>query len=433
VTYRRSIHADAGGGTQVAFNRAGDRAAVAGWSSRVILCDFDTGRTLMMTPTGRHAAQFDADGRRLAAAIVPHDDKVGFWSVGDGRECRTLVHGRTPIIRPPAISSDGRVVAANFAEGLVLFDLATGRDLATVPFRATKYLGRVGSFEFDASGGLLTNSMDGCFQWPVHTDASTPGRMSVGPPERLPFHPGVASVSASRDGRVIAQAMWNGYGMQQHSGGWILPRTEESKPGRTAEPIRLMAGAAVGAASVSPDGRWVAFGVQGGSWVRVFDAETGRQVSEMDGGYRCQFTANGRWLVTDTDGNRLYEAGTWAPGPRLGPGTLACVSADSRLAVLGTSDGFFRLVEIATGRELARFDDPDHYAEWAAITPDGTRLLALARDGLRVWDLRAIRRELGTMGLDWDAPPFPPAPATEPVTDLRLVGAEFFDPFVIMW
>jgi tetratricopeptide (TPR) repeat protein len=33
---------------------------------------------------------------------------------------------------------------------------------------------------------------------------------------------------------------------------------------------------------------------------------------------------------------------------------------------------------------------------------------------LRVWDLRLIRAELSRLGLDWDAPPLPPAKADEP-------------------
>jgi hypothetical protein len=317
-------------------------------------------------------------------------------------------------------------VAANFAEGLVLFDLATGRELAAVPVRQAGLFGRVVSFQFEPAGGLLTNSMDGCFRWPVRPDPSVPGRVRVGPPERLPFHPGIVTVSASRDGRVVGQAMYNGYGMQQHSGGWIL------HPDQTGGPVRVLAGAAVDTAAVSPDGRWVAFGVKGNSGVRVFDAAAGRQVWEAVGGYRCQFTPDGRWLATDTDGNRVYAAGTRAPGPRLGPGHLECVSADSRLAVLATPGGSFRLVEIDTGREVACLDDPDHYADRAALSPDGTQLVALTRDGLRVWDLRAIRRGLADLGLDWDAPPLPPVPAAPPV-DVQVIGAELIDPFVLTW
>jgi WD40 repeat protein len=351
----------------------------------------------------------------LAAAAQPQENKVGFWSVGDGRECRALVHGRSPQPRPPAVSPDGRMVAANFAEGLILFDLATGRELAAVPFRTAGVLGRIGSFQFEPSGGLLTNSMDGCFRWPVREDPSAPGRLTLGPPERLPFYPSIVSVSTSHDERILAQAIFNGYGMQQHAGGWIV------HPDSPSEPVRVMAGSA-DATTVSPDGRRVAFGGHG-NWVRVFDTATCRQVWAMAGGFRCLFAQDGRWLATDTDGNRVYAADTWAPGPQLGPANLACISPDSRLVVLATPAGSFRLVEIETGREVARFDDPDHYADRAAFTPDGTRLVALMRDGLRVWDLRAIRRELTALDLDWDAPPFPSSsPPAEPVLRITVVG-----------
>jgi hypothetical protein len=41
------------------------------------------------------------------------------------------------------------------------------------------------------------------------------------------------------------------------------------------------------------------------------------------------------------------------------------------------------------------------------------------KGGLHVWDLRAIRRQLKALDLDWDAPEYPPEPA--PVrTPLRL-------------
>jgi hypothetical protein len=84
---------------------------------------------------------------------------------------------------------------------------------------------------------------------------------------------------------------------------------------------------------------------------------------------------------------------------------------------------------MSTGRELARLEDPDQDASFAQFTPDGTKLVALARDGLRVWDLRRIRQELTKLGLDWDAPAFrpeePDATALTPL-EVQVVGAEYF-------
>jgi tetratricopeptide (TPR) repeat protein len=198
-----------------------------------------------------------------------------------------------------------------------------------------------------------------------------------------------------------------------------------------------MAGDSGSDAAVSPDGRWVAFGVHSHGVVRVFEAATGRPVLEAAGGIRCLFTPDGRWLATDADGGRFYAVGTWEPGTQLGPGSLQCVSADSRLAVLAMTDGYYRLVDVETGRELVRIEDPERYPGLATLTPDGTGLVALTKDGVRVWDLRAIRRELSALGLDWDALPYSPEP---PVADapgsplqVEVVGAELLNPTTRAW
>jgi hypothetical protein len=79
----------------------------------------------------------------------------------------------------------------------------------------------------------------------------------------------------------------------------------------------------------------------------VYDAATGQHVWQSPGGghgtidHHCRFTPDGRWLVTSMDGGRLYAAGTWEPGPQLGPGYPADVT--SELAVLRQSNGIYRL------------------------------------------------------------------------------------------
>jgi hypothetical protein len=59
----------------------------------------------------------------------------------------------------------------------------------------------------------------------------------------------------------------------------------------------------------------------------------------------------------------------------------------------------------------------------ACFTPDGTKLIALSGGkvrGIRVWDLRLIRQHLANMGLDWDAPPYPPADPGKTLVPLKL-------------
>jgi tetratricopeptide (TPR) repeat protein len=99
--------------------------------------------------------------------------------------------------------------------------------------------------------------------------------------------------------------------------------------------------------------------------------------------------------------------------------------------MLGLPNGIYRLVEIATGRELARLEDPGltQTLGGAAFTSDGTRLLVVTKDGLLVWDLRFLRQSLKELDLDWDAPPYPEAPPEKrgPI-EVQILGAELIEP-----
>jgi tetratricopeptide (TPR) repeat protein len=94
---------------------------------------------------------------------------------------------------------------------------------------------------------------------------------------------------------------------------------------------------------------------------------------------------------------------------------------------LSDASNVLLLVEVPTGRTLARFESPDqHRAGFPTFSPDGSRLVETSDDppGAHVWDLRAIRRQLGEMGLDWDAPPFPPASSATGEGDNSVLNLE---------
>jgi tetratricopeptide (TPR) repeat protein/WD40 repeat protein len=401
------------GAPRISYNPAGDRFACCGWNDKVALYDANSGQLIFTTPAlgGAGELRFDSTGGLLAAAR-PKKERIGLWSVADGREYRVLIDEQKGEIldqKPlPAIHPGGRLGAWGGPEAVVLFDIETGRKVASLPpgppprsFTAVA---------FEGIGNLITNGFAGAYRWPVQTLAGETGvppvatgetpllpeRLRVGPAERLAFHPGNREIAASTDGQVIAQAMYSGYGMKD-PGGWIL----YSKSSR----LRQLNCEGVTSASVSPDGCWIAFGTNQGG-IRVHDAATGELVlrSPFKHGDYCRFSAGGRWLVTEVDGGQVYEVGTWAPGPKLGPGVPWNATKD--VAVMVLPNGIYRLVELATGRELARLEDPEQNTGAAAFTPDGSKLIVSAKNGLRVWDLRRIRAELKRLGLDWDGPPF---------------------------
>src|SRR5262249_55003140 len=84
-----------------------------------------------------------------------------------------------------------------------------------------------------------------------------------------------------------------------------------------------------------------------------------------------------------------------------------------QLLAVEAEGGAVRLVALDDDREVVRLEGPDHNRVIpSCFSPDGTRLVTFGIDwhSLQVWDSRALRAELATLGLDWEAPPFPPAP-----------------------
>jgi hypothetical protein len=69
------------------------------------------------------------------------------------------------------------------------------------------------------------------------------------------------------------------------------------------------------------------------------------------------------------------------------------------------------LIDWASNREVASLELPDDNFNELAFSRDGGQLAAcLSSKSIAVWDLRAIRKELKSLGLDWDHPEFVPSP-----------------------
>jgi eukaryotic-like serine/threonine-protein kinase len=400
----RLLHTPMGGGTVLAVNPAGDRLASTGWAAMFGLVDLETGQSLFRSRPmhGLGQLRFTADGRSVIGTYgVPRGRlSYGVVSVGDAREVRTIPMTPNPEGVRPVVHPEGRLAVIPQRDRFTFLDLAVLRELGVVKLAGDRRV----SVAFDSQGRLYTNSFEGCFRWPIRLEGE---RLTIGPPERLPFHPGREGIGVSADGRTVAQAEYAGYGMAPYAGGWLL--TAE----RPDDPLYLAAGKNMWGADVSRDGRWVCFSVHSGRMV-VFDGTTGQRVWEDatgNMGDHGKFTPDGRWLVGK---NSACRVGEWGTSVVLNPshtGDLWDVSPDSRLALIGMPEGYARLVEIATGRELVRIEPPDGSLKDTAFTPDGTRLLERTDAGLRVWDLSRIRGRLAENGLDWDGPVYPPEPA----------------------
>jgi hypothetical protein len=81
------------------------------------------------------------------------------------------------------------------------------------------------------------------------------------------------------------------------------------------------------------------------------------------------------------------------------------------------------LVDVESGREISRLSGPEQSRlDPFCFSPDGALLFVTGCESgmLHTFDLRAIRQGLVELGLDWDAPPLPPAALATASEPLRI-------------
>jgi serine/threonine protein kinase/WD40 repeat protein/Flp pilus assembly protein TadD len=404
------------GGLQLAFGPSGDLLASRDWGPTLRLWDVLTGQQVFQTEAPGGCLGFPAKDRRLAVWNGP---RMALSEVADVRAYRTLV--RSPalskaIYREPAVSPDGRLLAVGMSDGVGLWDLRSGNQRAFFQPPDVPHL------LFEPSGALLANSTAGLLRWPIQEDPTLADGLRIGPAERLPLRGNSLGIARSRDGKVLASAQYDG-ALVWHCG--ASPRILRVRPHRDTRSV-----------AVSPDGRWVATGSHSAGGCKIWDAQSGRLVCELlpgIGPMGVGFSPDGRWLVTgywmpsSDERGRLWEVGSWREALRLG-GIHPFFSPDGKLVIDSPSQGVLRLLNPETGEEYGRLEDPNQDGVWerGAFSPDGSQVVTTNNEtgSIHVWDLRAIRRALAALGLDWDAPPYPETEAPRSAESVRVVSGQ---------
>ena len=408
------------------------------------LWDAASGEPLVSAP-GR-PEQFSPDDHRLAFVNA---GKVGVWDVELAPECRTLhpaMFGNRDERREVAtivwadFSPDGRLLATSDQDGVRIWEVETGRELAQLKTSACE------TVLFDPDGqGLISSGRWGLYRWPIRPDPDRgPDAIRVGPPELLresagrwrkaawlPDHRKLALVDDGIARVLILDS-------KHPHPAWSRGSTLDS-----GENHRMIS------VDVSPDGRWLAAGGWYEVGVRVWDLHRRRLERVLtpphavsDTKFWSRFSADGRWLIslTHPDAGKVsydfWRVGTWELDHRIEPernggGALPPVfTADGRLMALGIAPDQILLADAATGRELARLTTLQSVTPTPlAFSPDATKLVASTdKKTVLIWDLRRIRDRLVPMGLDWDAPPYPAASVIDasgpvpPARPVRVVG-----------
>jgi eukaryotic-like serine/threonine-protein kinase len=392
-------------GLHGSFDAAGTRLLSNDHSGALRLWEVSSGRQLLSVPAAG-----------LEYLKVSPDDRVAIMPVADVTTLQVLrLHG-TKVYRSVAsgltspgdvvVHPAGRIAAVGNKGTVLLIDLATGREVGKLPTTDRP-------LRWDATDTLYTFGKSGMLRWPVQFDADNPERYRLGPPRRLWTAGPQTAWGISDDARTIAIPLRD-------------PGADLIQLGPPPRTIRLKQ-KDVRSCSISPNGEWVATGSHNNSdgyAARIWNVATGLEEKKLPVPKQCRpvFSPDGRWLLTDAGGCRLWQVGTWAEGPKIG-GYWGCFSPDSRLLAVEDSPGAILMVETDTGTEIARLESP----EQSRLSPqcfshDGTRLIAWGRDtgSLHIWDLQLLHQELVPLGLHWNAPSYPPVPPTPLVRPLQV-------------
>jgi WD40 repeat protein len=260
-------------------------------------------------------------------------------------------------------------------------------------------------FQPDARG-LVTGSRSGVECWPIIDDPSATasgGRVRVGPSGHVDVPAGlVPSLGClSRDGRTLA---WADLSHQT--------LVVQSLDGR-GEPMILKDQPTIGDVALSADGRWLAIGTwHGTTGTRLWDIPARRLVKVLaTHDAHVGFSPEGRWLVTGSaDEYDFWEVGSWKPVrtiPRERSGSYGpmAFTADGRMLAIAPTNLLVRLIDTATGRDLADLTGPEQQPiSSICFSPHGDRLVVASRGQLlKIWDLDPLRRELAKLALDWES------------------------------
>jgi RNA polymerase sigma factor (sigma-70 family) len=364
------------------------------WVDRGDCSFYDTAAGTRVHPPVERAAHgvpvaFTPDGKGLVTLGTDH---FRLWDLATGNE-RPQAEGHHQGISDLAISPDGRTVTTCDRGGLVRqWQTSTGKPLRSFALKWA-WLASL------SPGGRRIAMSNGTTHMSV-LDTAT-GKEVRAWTLALPEGKKITGFAISADNQVLAAKHYD----------WTI-QLWDMATGRKRGLIRkqpALEGQQGGDDSryrpvFSPDGQMLADTVilEGrNSLIQAWDARTCKQVqlSHSPGGskgglYGLCFSPDGHMLASFSAPIGLWETAT---GQGRGTLDLACAvcafAPDGRtMAAVDWTDGSLRLVELPSGKEIARLRGHRASPTQLAFSADGTRLVSAGRDTTAlVWDLTRFR------------------------------------------
>jgi signal transduction histidine kinase len=441
---------------RMAWSGDGKHLALGGYTVDIHLWDVDTGRKRILTghtadvrhlvfdPSGKHLASASSDGtsriwETRSGRLLGVTDEGFAEQFGEGGrlalsrfkgavEVRSLrpspVHGAYVGPGPAEtstwaldLSPDGRWLASLVVDkGLVIWDLIGGGTPAWYEMPGAHLL----SFHPVRSELYLTTPYQTVMRKLLFNATATAPTPRLGEPRPLPSHANFLPhwIALAGNGRTMALgSIFEGRTFITDLAApekvvWLkdlvhINRSEAESPGASAT--------GGGTLALSHDGRWAACGFVYPGGTKVWDAQSGELASTLSADNAVvEFSPDDRWIVAGTRSHyQLFRVGDWQQlwrAPREGALYSAgpcAFSPDGRQLAVAKSRQMAAILDATTGRELANLAAP-RPATIKAIrwSLDGRRLvMGTAENLVQVWELDALRRNLASFGVGWDAAP----------------------------
>ena len=362
---------------------------------------------------------FSPNGELLASSDF--DAIVKIWDMRTKEEISTL-KGHTFSVQGVAFSPDGKLLAA-VARQVKIWDVASGKEIASLPVEHTNGIGYGVAFSPDGARLAVANQLS-VELWDVRTKEKL--SKIIGHSDlinRVRFSPDSARLAtSSRDGTI---KLWNAKSGQELAtlkghGSWANSISFSPNGSRLAsashdntvklwdlrsfQEVPTLRGheGAIFHAAFSPDGKRLAscgfdgtiklWDVSSMSFVDSISVDSPNQEVFI---YNIAFNPDGTRLAAGTsDGTiKLYDPVSreeiiTLAGHNEGVESVAFSPDGTRLAS-GSGDFVIKLWDAATGEEIRTLDGHDGKVYCVAFSPDGNYLASASSDyTIRLWDAR---------------------------------------------
>ena len=400
-----------GAAVNVSFTPDGHYLASRGWDGMLYLWDFAAAKEVVHTPISGFICDFGRTTGKLGYSL--DTTNVGVFEVAAPLGFHLLRQSANDAARSGrcAFSPDGELLLSAHEDSVRIWDAGTGRELATAPGADPDAF-----LEFAEHGRcVFTDTPAGVLRRPVELESARQG-LTLGASEKVFVSLGGGHWSLSGDARTLGFCAADGI------------RMLDLGSGQPQEPLRLQPGRVLpvhcDGLALNSNGSLAATWVRSTPRIEVWEVARSEKVRELpvQRGARAAFSPDGQWLATGDWGEyRVWNLTNWTVHYSLrrevgGYDGVIAFSPDSRVMAIAFARHTVRLVEPATGLELATLRPPGQLDVGDLVfSADGSRLAIPAGAGpIQLWDLRLVRAELARMNLDWSLPPFPPATLLTP-------------------